>query len=71
MYRLMAVATTAAIAVLTGCAGGYTHIVLQNPETKQMAKCKGDGWANWRLGAAAEECAKGYEKVGFVRMSEY
>lgn len=55
---------------LVGCAG-KSHIILQHPETKQMAECKGDPWANWRPAAAAEECARGYEKAGYVRMSGY
>lgn len=52
-----------------GC--GPTHIVLQHPETKQIAECKGDALANWNPAGATQKCAEGYEKAGYVRMSQY
>ena len=54
---------------LTGC--GPTHIVLQNPETKEIVQCTGDALANWNPAGATKECAKGYEKAGYIRLSEY
>jgi hypothetical protein len=59
----------AAAILLSGC--GPTHVVLQNPNTGEMAQCAGDAWANWNVYAATESCAKGYEASGYVRRSSY
>jgi len=60
------------VAVLTllisGCAGP-TLIVLHNPETKQVAQCQGDPKLHSDPQGAAEACARGYEKGGYVRVS--
>ena len=48
-----------------------TMVVLQHPETELMAQCEADPWASWNVYAATESCAKGYERAGFVRMSDY
>ena len=48
-----------------------TMIVLQHPETKEMVQCEADPWASWNVYAATESCAKGYERAGYVRMSDY
>ncbi|MCL2122780.1 MAG: hypothetical protein FWH34_01685 [Desulfovibrionaceae bacterium] len=52
----------------SGCAGP-TLIVLHNPETKQMAQCQGDPKLHSDPQEAAEACAQGYEKGGYVRVS--
>lgn len=65
-YLFVLVVTTI---FLTAC--GPTQIVLQNPETKEIVQCKGDPLANWSPAGAAKECAKGYEKAGYIRLSEY
>ena len=60
--------------IVSSCAlnpSNKTMIVLQNPQTKEMAQCKGDAWSTWDVYAATESCAKGYEKAGYVRLSEY
>lgn len=54
---------------LTAC--GPRMIVLQHPDTKEIVQCKGDAWAYWNPAGAAKECAKGYEKAGYVRLSQY
>ena len=54
--------------LITGCAGP-TLIVLHNPETKQMAQCQGDPKLHSDPHGAAEACARGYEKGGYVRVS--
>ena len=53
---------------LSGCASP-TLIVLHNPETKQMAQCQGDPRLHSDPQGAAEACAQGYEKGGYVRVS--
>ena len=53
---------------ISGCAGP-TLIVLHNPETKQMAQCQGDPKLHSDPQEAAEACARGYEKGGYVRVS--
>jgi len=52
----------------SGCASP-TLIVLHNPETKQMAQCQGDPKLHANPQDAAEACAKGYEKGGYIRVS--
>lgn len=54
--------------LLSSCS---TMIVLKNPKTGEMAQCEADPWANWNVYAATESCAKGYEKAGWKRMSDY
>jgi len=68
MFRLFVVCT---IAFLLLCGCGASRIILHNPETKQMAECVGNPYMNWLPAAAAESCAQGYEKAGYVRMSTY
>ena len=53
---------------ISGCASP-TLIVLHNPETKQMAQCQGDPKLHSNPQDAAEACAQGYEKGGYVRVS--
>ena len=56
------------IVVLGGCAN---PVVLQNPETKEMAQCDSNSWAWGVIGqkVANNKCAEGYEAAGFRRMN--
>ena len=56
------------VCVAAGCASP-TLIVLHNPETKHMAQCQGDPKLHSNPQDAAEACAQGYEKGGYVRVS--
>ncbi|MEZ5759097.1 MAG: hypothetical protein R3D86_12825 [Emcibacteraceae bacterium] len=63
LVSLLLIATTA------GCANGRKSIiVLQHPETKQTAECKGDPWNDLDPWSAAEKCAKDYETAGYKRL---
>ena len=68
MHRLFSIAVLSFM--LAGC-GATTQIVLHNPETKHTHTCQGDPKLHSNPGKAAEECAKGYEKAGYKRMSSY
>ena len=52
--------------MLTGCAPTY---VLQNPKTGEVAQCQSAAASGWLASHAAETCAVGYEKAGWVRMN--
>jgi hypothetical protein len=55
---------------VAGCSHGRpTMVALYNPETKQSVECKPDPWATMDPWGEADDCAKGYEKYGFVRMN--
>ncbi|MGH8477148.1 MAG: hypothetical protein ACRERV_05770 [Methylococcales bacterium] len=43
-------------------------IVLQHPKTKETKECRADAWTTWNVYAKVEECAKAYEKAGFVEL---
>lgn len=51
--------------MLTGCAPTY---VMKNPATGEVAQCSSNPW-DWVPAHAAETCAVGYEKAGWVRMN--
>jgi hypothetical protein len=68
MHRLFAIAFLSLL--VTGC-GATTQIVLHHPETKHTHTCQGDPKLHSSPAKAAETCAKGYEKAGYVRMSSY
>ena len=69
MHRLFAIVILSLL--LAGCGATHTQIILQHPETKKMAKCQGDPKLHSNPADAAEACARGYEKAGYVRMSSY
>ena len=55
--------------LLTSCSGPKA-IVLRDPQTRQVVECKADPWATWEWDQASynEDCAKKYERAGFVRL---
>lgn len=60
--------------LLTGCVldpTKHTMVILQHPETKETKECRGNALATWNVYAEVEECAKAYEKAGFVRLGQY
>jgi hypothetical protein len=69
MYRLFAIAVLSLL--IASCGTKATQIILHNPETKQVTKCQGDPKLHSNPADAAEACAKGYEKAGYVRTSSY
>ena len=67
MHRLFVIVIMSLL--ITGCGSKATQIILHNPETKQVVKCQGDPQLHSNPADAAEACAKGYEKAGYVRTS--
>jgi hypothetical protein len=61
----LAVASLTIALMLTGCAPTY---VMQNPKTGEVAQCQ-SRVGDWVAAHAAETCAVGYEKAGWVRMN--
>ncbi|MEI7608373.1 MAG: hypothetical protein WCJ64_13440 [Rhodospirillaceae bacterium] len=60
----------AALALLAGCATGPSMVVLQHPDTKQMAQCKAEQW-DMAKAEHIEACIKGYEAAGFKMLNSY
>lgn len=58
---------TIVVACLGGCSGP-SLIVLHNPATGQMAQCQDDA-GYYGTPHRVEQCAKAYEKAGWVRLT--
>lgn len=57
----------AALAALSGCSA--TSLMVENPVTKDTAKCEVIGLSASLVQQAAEYCAAAYEKHGWVRIT--
>lgn len=57
----------AALAVLSGCSA--TSLIMENPVTKDTARCEVIGLSARLVQQAAEYCAEAYEKHGWVRIT--
>ena len=69
MKKFLILCITVVCFVLASGCSSPTLIVLHNPETKQVAQCQGDPKLHSSPQDAAEACARGYEKGGYVRVS--
>jgi hypothetical protein len=57
-----------ALAVALAACGCTPTIVMKNPQTGEVAQCRGDSM-DWNPRHAATTCATGYAKAGWVRMN--
>jgi hypothetical protein len=55
-----------AAVMVAGCS--TPTYVMKNPTTGEMAQCHGDS-GDWNPRAAANQCARAYEKAGWVRVN--
>lgn len=58
------------VLVLSACAGKPMIAVMQNPKTGEIAQCKVSTADEDTARDEAEDCAKAYEKGGWVRLSQ-
>jgi hypothetical protein len=66
--RLASTATLIVLAfALASCAPAA--IALRDPQTGETAQCHGDAQARWNP-EATEDCARGYEAAGWVRVPQ-